>query len=100
MTPDLFDSDGCTGFVDVWRGIDLHACCLAHDLAWFTHPGDWTVWLASNVELAICFWQVGVVEVAGPAFIAVTTIGAVLFAKWSREKMKRTRLRDGRSDRP
>lgn len=79
-----FVSDGCTGFFDVWRGIDILACCTAHDLAWYNHPGDWGVWLSSNFDLAGCFFDKGVWEIAVLGFIAVSTVGALLFASKKR----------------
>lgn len=77
----LFVSDGCTGFPDTWRGIDLSQCCYAHDLAWHNHPGDWTMWAASNVDLANCFAQAGAWELWGLVLAAVSTIGALIFAR-------------------
>lgn len=74
------ESDGCTGFVDTWRGIDLLPCCEAHDLAWYSSPGDWGAWLTSNVDLGVCFVHAGAWELAIPAVLAVSTIGALLFA--------------------
>lgn len=74
-----FTSDGCTGFVNTWRNIDLYPCCFAHDMAWYLHPGDWGVWLISNVDFGACVFRVGAYEVAFPAFFAVMTVGAVLF---------------------
>ena len=79
MTPPGFTSDGCTGFPDVWRGIDLTACCTAHDLAWYNHPGDWLAYAVSNVELANCFAASGAPELWAGAILAVFTVGAVLF---------------------
>lgn len=79
--PADFLSDGCTGFVNTWRGIDLLPCCRAHDYAWFLHPGDWGVWLASNLDLSMCFAGQGAPELALPALLAVCgPIGALLFA--------------------
>ena len=79
MQPD-FVSDGCTGFPDVWRGIDLSGCCYAHDLAWWMSDGDWQAWFTSNVDLGVCFFNAGAWEVALPGFLAITIIGAALFA--------------------
>jgi hypothetical protein len=79
LKPDGFTSDGCTGFVQVWRSIDLSACCTAHDLAWYLNPGDWWAWLVSNISLAACFATAGAWELVAPAFVAVSTIGALLF---------------------
>lgn len=81
-----FVFDGCTGFFDVWRGIDLNQCCYAHDLSWYQNPGDWSVWLSSNIDLVACFYQLGVWEVAIGGAIAVFTIGALLFALPRRKK--------------
>ena len=87
MTSPLeFTSDGCTGFFDTWRGVDLQPCCTAHDLAWWQSPGDWSLWFGSNVDLGVCFYQAGVWELAIPACLAVTTIGAVLFALKRKER--------------
>ncbi len=77
---DGFASDGCTGFFDVWRGIVLRSCCVAHDLAWYERPGDWIAWAVSNVEFAACFWQAGAWEIAILAFLAVSTVGALLLS--------------------
>jgi hypothetical protein len=79
--PADFSTDGCTGFLDVWRGIDLYACCVQHDLAWHLHPGDWSMWFWSNVELAQCFAAVGAWEIAVFGFLVVSTAGAALFAR-------------------
>lgn len=79
--PADFVSDGCTGFFDTWRGIDLTACCTAHDYAWYSHPGDWLVWAGSNIELGSCFVAAGTWELFVPAVVAVSTVGAVLFAR-------------------
>jgi len=79
--PDGFVSDGCTGFPEAWRGIDLLPCCTAHDLAWFLHPGDWLVWAQSNVDLAVCFYQRGAWEVSFGGFLAVCTVGAAIFLR-------------------
>lgn len=78
MDTTTFNSDGCTGFPDVWRGVDLTQCCNAHDLAWYQSP-DVLGWIVSNAQLSICFTQIGVFELAIPAFVAVSTIGAFLY---------------------
>lgn len=75
-----FVTDGCTGFVNTWRGIDLLPCCQAHDLAWWEKPGDWGAWLTSNIDLGVCFAGAGAWELVLPAFAAVCTVGALLFA--------------------
>jgi DNA-binding transcriptional LysR family regulator len=80
LTPDVFVSDGCTGFPDVALGVDLFPCCRAHDLAWWLHPGDWSVWMASNVDLSVCFVGAGAWWLALPALFVVSTIGGLLFA--------------------
>lgn len=80
VIPDWFQTDGCTGFPDVWRGIDLYPCCRAHDWAWFSKPGDWLAWFGSNVDLSVCFAQTGAIELAVPALVVTSTIGAALFA--------------------
>lgn len=84
--PDNFTTDGCTGFVDVWRSLDLSACCTAHDLAWFERPGDWWAWFVSNIELARCFGAAGAWELVIPAFLAVSTVGALIFTGFFRRK--------------
>lgn len=75
---DLPISDGCTWFPDVWRGIDLLPCCNAHDIAW-SQDMDVAAWLGTNADLAGCFWHIGAWELAIPAFLAVSTVGAVLY---------------------
>lgn len=82
MLPDGFTSDGCTGFPDTWRGIDLSTCCEVHDLAWYLNPGDWQAWLVSNLELSACFADAGAWELSIPALVATCTIGALMFAGW------------------
>lgn len=76
-----FTTDGCTWFPETWREIDLSGCCTAHDLAWWHRPDDWLVFASSNLDLGICFVQAGAWELALPAVIAVSTIGALLFAR-------------------
>ncbi len=84
--PADFRSDGCTGFFDTWRGIDLLPCCHAHDLAWWQSPGDWLAWATSNIELGACFVSLGAWELAAPAVVAVFTFGAFLFARKRRAR--------------
>jgi hypothetical protein len=79
--PADFTSDGCTGFFNTWRGIDLLPCCTAHDLAWHNSPGDWIAWATSNLELGVCFVSLGAWELALPAVLAVFTVGAFLFSR-------------------
>lgn len=81
-----FVSDGCTWFFNVWRGIDLTSCCVAHDLAWFNHPLDWGVFWSSNIDLAVCFAQAGAVEVAIGALIGVTVIGGLFLFPRKRKR--------------
>ena len=85
----LFVSDGCTGFPDNWRGIDLSDCCKAHDGMWFNHPGDWLAWFQSNIALSECFTRAGAGELYLPALIATCTIGALMFAGWLKLRRKR-----------
>jgi hypothetical protein len=42
--------------------------------------GDWQAWFTSNVDLGVCFFNAGAWEVALPGFLAITIIGAALFA--------------------
>lgn len=79
-------SDGCTGFPDVWRGIDLGPCCYAHDLAWYERPGDWLSWLQSNADLSACFARAGAWELSWPAFLVTCTVGALMFAGWLKRR--------------
>ena len=79
-------SDGCTLFFQNWFGVDLTPCCYAHDLAWFLNPGNWAVWVSSNLELGACFVGVGAPELAAPAIAAVFSIGALLFATKRRRR--------------
>lgn len=82
---EAFRSDGCTGFFDVWRNINIFPCCFEHDMAWYLNPGNWLVWAQSNIRLGQCFWDIGVGELAVPAVLLTSTIGALLFAGWSRK---------------
>lgn len=81
-----FTSDGCTGFVNTWRNIDLYSCCFAHDMAWYLNPGDWLVWFTSNVEFAGCVANAGALELVFPAFLAVMSVGAFLFGFKERKR--------------
>ena len=87
-SPPEFISDGCTGFPEVWRGIDLTDCCYLHDLDWFNAQGDLTLFLSSNVELANCFAAKGVWELWLPALAAVTIIGIFLFLRKAPQKLR------------
>jgi hypothetical protein len=80
LQPD-FSSDGCTGFPEVWRGIDLTECCYEHDLAWYNSNGDLSVFLQSNIELVACFVDKGAWELWFPALVVVTVIGFFLFKR-------------------
>lgn len=83
------EPDGCTAFVDEWRGHDIRPCCDAHDYAWWQltniqdPPMEWWEWLSSwfwsNWDLMVCFIQAGAWDVAGAAFFLVSTVGTVLF---------------------
>lgn len=86
---EAFRSDGCTGFFDVWRNIDIFPCCFNHDMTWYLNPGNWGVWLQSNIDLGFCFGAAGAVELVLPAITATCTIGALLFAGWSAKAKKR-----------
>ncbi len=77
--------DGCTGFFDMWRGIDLIPCCNIHDIAW-AQDMDPAQWIQTNIDLSVCFWNLGAWELAIPAFIAVTVVGAALY--WVFRKAK------------
>ncbi|SFZ81647.1 hypothetical protein SAMN02983003_0613 [Devosia enhydra] len=76
-----FETDGCTGWLNSWRGIDLYQCCVQHDRTWYDHPGDWTIWAISNLDLGRCFAMVGAWELAVPAVLATCTVGALLFLR-------------------
>lgn len=92
-SPAEFSSDGCTGFPEVWRGIDLFPCCRAHDLAWFLSPGDWGRWFGSNLELGGCFIDAGAWELGVGAVLLTSTVGALMFA--GALKLSRARLPPG-----
>ena len=85
MSPEFF-TDGCTGFFQSWRGIDLTGCCREHDFAWWSNPGDWIAWVMSIVALGLWFYRMGVWELVVPAVLVVSTIGAVLFARKPKDR--------------
>lgn len=72
------DLDGCTLFVDEWRGISIRPCCDAHDEAFYFGIGLWD-FIVANYQLAVCFFEAGVWELVIPAFIATCTIGVVFY---------------------
>ena len=83
-----FGSDGCTGFFDMWRNVNIFPCCFEHDMTWYLNPGDWLTWIHSNLTLGGCFVRIGVVELAWPAVILTSTIGAFLFAGGAKKKQR------------
>lgn len=49
-----FKSDGCTGWVDEWRGVSLYAAGFLHDLKyWAGYPGEDVERLVADAELMI-----------------------------------------------
>lgn len=73
-------SNGCTLFVDEWRGVNIRQCCDVHDEA-FHYGKNFDEFFIANFELAICFFNAGVWELVIPAFVATCTIG-VCFYLW------------------
>lgn len=70
--------NGCTWFVDTWRGINIRPCCDEHDEAFYlgTNVVEF-IW--ANIQIAICFAERGAFELSVPAFIATTLIGGLFF---------------------
>jgi hypothetical protein len=49
-----FKSDGCTGWVDEWRGVSLYPAGFLHDLKyWAGYPGEDVERLVADAELMI-----------------------------------------------
>jgi hypothetical protein len=49
-----FASDGCTGWVDEWKGISIYPACFLHDLKyWAGYPGEDVERLVADAELMI-----------------------------------------------
>ncbi|HEY1110535.1 MAG TPA: hypothetical protein VGE76_17930 [Opitutaceae bacterium] len=49
-----FKSDGCTGWVDEWKGVSLYAAGFLHDLKyWAGYPGEDVERLVADAELMI-----------------------------------------------
>lgn len=49
-----FKSDGCTGWVDSWKGVDIYPACFLHDLKyWAGHPGEDVDRLVADAEMMI-----------------------------------------------
>jgi hypothetical protein len=52
--PRPFTSDGCSMWVDTWRGISLYPACFIHDLKyWAGYPGEDVERLVADAELMI-----------------------------------------------
>ena len=52
--PRPFKSDGCTGWVDEWRGISIYSAGFFHDLKyWAGYPGEDVERLVADAELMI-----------------------------------------------
>lgn len=50
----LFKSDGCTGWVNEWRGVSIYPAGFLHDLKyWAGHPGEDIERLVADAELMI-----------------------------------------------
>src|SRR5210317_1899482 len=49
-----FVSDGCTGWVNEWKGISIYPACFLHDLKyWAGYPGEKVERLVADAELMI-----------------------------------------------
>ncbi len=47
-----FVSDGCTGWVNEWQGVNLYPACFLHDLKyWAGYPGEEVERLVADAEL-------------------------------------------------
>lgn len=52
--PRPFKSDGCTGWVDEWRGVSIYSAGFFHDLKyWAGYPGEDVERLVADAELMI-----------------------------------------------
>ena len=52
--PRAFKSDGCTGWVNEWRGVSIYSAGFLHDLKyWAGHPGEDVERLVADAELMI-----------------------------------------------
>ncbi len=52
--PRPFKSDGCTGWVNEWRGISIYSAGFLHDLKyWSGYPGEDVARLIADAELMI-----------------------------------------------
>jgi hypothetical protein len=52
--PRPFKSDGCTGWVDEWRGVSIYPAGFFHDLKyWAGYPGEDVERLVADAELMI-----------------------------------------------
>jgi hypothetical protein len=52
--PKPFKSDGCTMWLDSWKGISLYPACFLHDLKyWAGYPGEDVERLVADAELMI-----------------------------------------------
>jgi len=54
VPPKPFQSDGCSLWVNCWKGVDLYPACFLHDLKyWAGHPGEDVERLIADAELMI-----------------------------------------------
>lgn len=74
----LTANDGCTGIPDVIAGVDLTACCSAHDIA-LMDSFEMGVFDKANVAFAHCVWDAGLWWFALPALFVVSTAGLLLY---------------------
>ena len=52
--PQTFKSDGCTGWVNEWKGVSIYPACFLHDLKyWCGYPGEEVARLIADAELMI-----------------------------------------------
>jgi hypothetical protein len=74
--PKVFKSDGCSLWVDSWRGVNLYPICFFHDLKyWSGRPGEEDERLIADLELMINVMEKGLPIMALVMFVGVRVCG-------------------------
>jgi hypothetical protein len=81
--PKPFKSDGCSMWMDTWKGTSLYEACFLHDLKyWAGYPGEAVERLIADAELMIDVARLlGTTEMAETMFHGVRVGGHELFKR-------------------
>jgi hypothetical protein len=74
--PKAFKSDGCSMWINSWRGVNLYPTCFLHDLKyWSGRPGEEDERLIADLELMIAIAEEGLPIMALVMFVVVRVGG-------------------------